>query len=83
MKTEEFKADAITLSRDTKEMLEEVLRAKKNNDTEFFENFAQNDIAKCCSIELVEYVLKYYDTLTAIPSDWFISQPHVLQSLPE
>ena len=83
MNTEEFKVDAITLSRYTKEKLEAVLQAKKNNDNVFFKNFAQNDIAKCCSIELVEYVLKHYEILATIPSNWFTSQQNVLQSLPE
>ena len=62
---------------------QEVLQAKKNNDNAFFKNYAQNDIAKCCSIELVEYVLKHYEILATIQSDWFTSQQNVLQSMPK
>lgn len=81
--TDEFKADAITMSEAPIEALEQALQAKKSGDIGYFESFPKSDIIRNSSIELLEYVIKNYDLLVSIPRDWFRLQTNVLQSLPE
>ena len=77
---DEFKANAITLSKRSREEL----RIAINNKEQCIDSnsYCQNDIIRTCSLTELKYTLHYYDLLANIPEDWFVISPNVLQSLP-
>lgn len=82
---DECKVNAITLCIRPKTQLEKALKAKENNDEEYFRDYAKDDIEKTSSMPQIEYALMNYDVFSAVSSDWFASADNerILSELPE